>query len=264
MKTKAKAKANEMKIEMSSTNRLIAAMLVVAVLAGAFWMMILSPKREKADELSAQVTALETSLAEHEAEVAAAEAARDEFPRQYRRLVVLGKAVPGDDEVASLLVQMNRLSASADGTLRNVTLTASGGGEETAAPPPAGAEGTPASATEVSASLLPLGAEIGPAGLAVMPYEVTFNGNFFQVANFIEGLDSLVKTGGGEVKVDGRLVTIDGFTLEADPEVGFPALQASFFLTTYLTPPGEGSTEGAPPLPTTTATPAAATTGETP
>jgi Tfp pilus assembly protein PilO len=252
-----------MKIEMSSTNRLIVAMLVVAVLAGAFWMMMLSPKREKASELSAQVTALEGSLSQHEAEVAEAEAAREEFPREYRRLVVLGKAVPGDDDVASLLVQMNRLSASADGTLRNVTLTASGGGEETATPPPAGSEGA-ASATEVSASLLPIGAEIGPAGLAVMPYEVTFDGDFFQIANFIEGLDSLVKTGGGEVKVDGRLVTIDGFALEADPKVGFPALQASFSLTTYLTPPGEGGTGSTPPLPTTTATPAAATTGETP
>jgi Tfp pilus assembly protein PilO len=253
-----------MKIEMSSTNRLIVAMLAVAVLAGAFWMMLLSPKREKADELGAQVTALESSLAQHEAEVAEAEAAREEFPRQYRRLVVLGKAVPGDDDVASLLVQMNRLSAGADGTLRNVTLTASGGGEESTAAPSAGADGTPPSATEVSASLLPLGAEIGPAGLAVMPYEITFDGNFFQIADFIAGIDSLIKTGGGEVKVDGRLVTINGFSLEADQDAGFPALQASFSLTTYLTQPGEGSTESAPPVPTTTATPAAATTGETP
>ncbi|HKO38059.1 MAG TPA: hypothetical protein VJU14_06800 [Solirubrobacterales bacterium] len=248
---------------MSSTNRLIVAMLVVAVLAGAFWMMLLSPKREKASELSAQVTALEGSLAQHEAEVAEAEAAREEFPREYRRLVVLGKAVPGDDDFASLLVQMNRLSASADGTFRDITLTASGEGQS-ATPPPAGATGTSASATEVAASLLPLGAEIGPAGLAVMPYEVTFDGNFFEIADFIEGVDSLVKTGSGEVRVDGRLVTIDGFTLTPDPKLGFPALQASFSLTTYLTPPGEGSAESTPSLPTTTATPAAATTGETP
>jgi Tfp pilus assembly protein PilO len=247
---------------MSSTNRLIVAMLLVAVLAGAFWMMLLSPKREKASELSMQVTALEGSLAQHEAEVVEAEAARKEFPREYRRLVVLGKAVPGDDDVASLLVQMNRLSASADGTFRDITLTASGEGQG-AAPPPAAPAGTPASPTEVAASLLPLGAEIGPAGLAVMPYEVTFDGDFFEIAGFIEGLDSLVKTGSGEVKVDGRLVTIDGFTLTPDPKDGFPALQASFSLTTYLTPPGEGGTESVP-LPTTTATPAAATTGETP
>lgn len=247
---------------MTPANRLIVAMLVVAVLGGAFWIMLLSPKREKASELSAQVTELEISLAQHEAEVLEAEAAREQFPSEYRRLVVLGKAVPGDDDIASLLVQMNRIAGGSGGTFRNITLTASGGGE-TPTPPPTGAAGGAVSATEASASLLPLGAEIGPAGLAVMPYEVTFDGSFFQIADFIRRLNALVETG-EEVKVDGRLVTIDGFSLAADPKAGFPALQASFSLTTYLTPPGAGGTGSPSPPPTATGTPAAATIGEAP
>jgi Tfp pilus assembly protein PilO len=250
---------------MSSNNRLIAATLAVVALGAAFWIMVLSPKREEAKELGAQVETLEVSLAQHQAEVVEAEAAREEFPTEYQRLVVLGKAVPGDDDVASLLVQMNRISAAAGGTFRDIKLTAAGG-EAPAAPPAAAAEAAPVSATEVAASLLPLGAAIGPAGLAVMPYEVTFDGNFFDVADFIKGLDSLVKTGEEEVEVDGRLVTIDGFTLEADPNEGFPALQAGFALTTYLTPPSEGVTAGATPATpgTTTVTPAATTTGGAP
>ena len=250
-------------MKMNPTNRLIAAMLVVAVLGGAFWMMLLSPKREKAKELGGQVTQLEATLAQHEAEVVEAEVARKEFPDQYRRRVVLGKAVPGDDDIASLLVQMNEISDGAGGTFRDIQLTASSGGE-TPAPAPASAGGTPASATEVAASLLPLGAAIGPAGLAVMPYEVTFDGNFSEIADFIEGIDSLVKTGDGEVKVDGRLVTVDGFSLSPDPDEGFPALEASFSLTTYLTPPSSGAAESATLPPASTATPAAATTGVAP
>jgi Tfp pilus assembly protein PilO len=256
-----------MKLQMTSTNRVIAAMLVVVALGVAFWMMLLSPKREEAKKLGAQVEALEASLAQHEAEVTEAEAAREEFPTQYQRLVVLGKAVPGDDDVASLLVQMNRISDAAGGRFREIKLRAAGEGTEAPAPSPsAGAEGTPVSATEVAASLLPLGAAIGPAGLAVMPYEVTFDGNFFDVADFIKGLDSLVNTGDEEVSVDGRLVTIDGFSLEADANEGFPALQASFSLTTYLTPPSEGVTGGATPETpgATTVTPAATTTGGAP
>lgn len=256
-----------MKLQMTSTNRLIAAMLVVVALGAAFWMMLLSPKREEAKELGTQVEALEASLAQHEAEVAEAQAAREEFPAQYQRLVVLGKAVPGDDDVASLLVQMNRISDAAGGRFREIKLSASGEGAEAPAPPPsASAEGTPVSATEVTASLLPLGAAIGPAGLAVMPYEVTFDGNFFQIADFIKSLDSLVNTGDDEVSVDGRLVTINGFSLEADANEGFPALQASFSLTTYLTPPSEGVTGGATPETpgATTVTPAATTTGGAP
>jgi Tfp pilus assembly protein PilO len=250
-----------MKLEMNSTNRLIAALAAIAVLAGAFWVLLLSPKREEAKELGVNVEQLKSSLAQHEAEVAEGEEAREQFPVEYQQLVVLGKAVPGDDDVASLLVQLNRIANGADGTFRNLQLAASGSAEETATAPPASGES--ASPTEVAASLLPLGASVGPAGLAVMPYEVTFDGSFFDVADFIVSLDSLVNTKDEEVKVDGRLVTIDSFTLEADQKLGFPALDASFALTTYLTPPNQGvtggATPGAPP-----ATPVATTTGGTP
>lgn len=255
-----------MKLQMTSTNRTIAAIVALAVVAFVFWTQLLSPKREEAKELGAQVEQLEASLAQHQAEIVEAEAARKEFPTEYQRLVVVGKAVPGDDDIASLLVQVNRLSERAGGTFRNIQLSAESGGEEAAATPPAGPGGTPASATEVAASLLPLGATVGPAGLAVMPYTVTFDGDFFQIADFIKGIDSLVETTDEEVVVDGRLVTVDGFALAADPARGFPALQASFALTTYLTPPGEGVTGGATPSApgTEEATPAATTIGAAP
>jgi len=253
-----------MKLEMNSTNKAVAAVLTLAVLAGAFWMMVLSPKREETRKLGKEVDRLEASLAQHEAEIAEAEAARADFPQEYQRLVVVGKAVPGDDDVASLLVQLTRIGERAGGSFRNINLSSSGGGEAPAAPP-ASSAGEPASPTEVAASLLPLGASIGPAGLAVMPYEVSFDGDFFEIADFIEGLDKLVKTKEDTVTVDGRLVTIDSFSLEADASKGFPALQASFSLTTYLTPPSEGSTETTPGAAApATATPAATTTGGAP
>lgn len=252
-----------MKLQMNSKNRAIAVVAVLAVLGIAFWAMLLSPKRDEAKKLDAQVTQLESSLAQHQAEVAEAEAAKDEFPAEYQKLVVVGKAVPGDDEVASLLIQLNHIADRSGGTFSNLKLTAEGGAAEPAAAPPA--SGASASPTEVAAALLPLGATIGPAGLAVMPYDVTFDGQFFQIADFIAGLDSLVKTKAGTVSVDGRLVTIDGFSLEASPDAGFPALKGSFALTTYLTPPGEGATGGAgAEIPGAEATPAATTIGAAP
>ena len=74
---------------------------------------------------------------------------------------------------------------------------------------------------------MPLGAEIGPAGLAVMPYSLTFNGTFFQLADFIHGLDQMVTTNKQAVTVDGRLLTINGFTLKADTNREFPSSKAS-------------------------------------
>jgi hypothetical protein len=92
---------------------------------------------------------------------------------------------------------------------------------------------------------LPIGATVGSAGLGVMPYKLTSQGGFFQTADFLKGLDSLVQTKSGEVAADGRLVTIDGFSIVPDQTEGFPHLDASFSVTTYLVPPSQGATAGA-------------------
>jgi hypothetical protein len=105
--------------------------------------------------------------------------------------------------------------------------------------------------TEAAASLLPLGASIGTAGLGVMPYSLSFNGNFFQIADFIKGIDSLVHTWAkSNIGVDGRLVTLDGFALNADSEEEAgeqksSGLKATFAVTTYVTPPSQSVTAGA-------------------
>ncbi len=79
-----------------------------------------------------------------------------------------------------------------------------------------------------------------------MPYTLTFNGNFFQIADFIKGLDSMVKTQNEEVTVDGRLLTVNGFSLAGGARrPNSPTLEATFSVTTYLTPPGEGLAGGA-------------------
>jgi Tfp pilus assembly protein PilO len=255
-----------MKLEMSNTNKVVVAVLAVAALAIAFWMLEIGPKRDEASKLDAQAEQVKGSLAQHRAEIAGAEEARTHFPAEYRRLVVLGKAVPGDDDTASLLVQVNRIARQAKVRFSTLTLSAEGGGETAeAAPPPESSASSPASPTEVAASTLPLGATVGPAGLGVMPYTLNFEGSFFQIADFIHGLDSLVETHSNEVAVDGRLLTIDGFSLQGQQKVGFPQLEASFSVTTYLTPPGQGVAGGASPeSPGATATPAATTTGGTP
>ncbi len=267
---------------MTLTNRVIVVALAVAALAVAFWMLLLGPKRDEASKLGAQVEETKELLAQHRAEATQAVEARQGFPVDYQQLVVLGKAVPGDDDTASLLVQLNRIADKAGVTFRNLTLEAAEGAEVAPAPvapapeapSPEGSAsessaGTPASLvspTEVAASTLPLGAAIGPAGLAVMPYTLTFDGDFFQIADFIKGLDSLVKTQNARVSVDGRLITINGFSLAPDPSTGFPALEATFSVTTYLTPPAQGVTAGATPESPApaTATPASTTTGGTP
>jgi Tfp pilus assembly protein PilO len=266
-------------MKMSAVNRVIVAMLAVAALAIGFWALILAPKRKEASELGTRVSSLKESLAVDRQQVDEALLARKEFAADYGQLVVLGKAVPADDDTASLLVQIDRIAEGAGVRFQEIAL--SGSDSEAAEPAPAPATEAPpgateapaasssqniAAPTEAAAATMPLGATIGPAGLGVMPYTLKFTGDFARVSDFIHGLDRLVRTTNSKVSVDGRLITVDAFSLGPQQEKTFPHLEAIFAVTTYLTPEGQGVTAGATPAAptTTTATPAAAITGATP
>lgn len=250
-------------------SNLVIFLLPLLALFGAVWMLVLSPKRQQAAELETEVAGLQAELSAQEELAAGAEVAREEFPRAYRRLVVLGKATPEDDDTSSLLVQLDRIAGSTG--VKFIALSADAGAAE-AAPPPvtapqtpaqtaeqseqkvgnveAGAPAVPAPATEAQASLLPIGASIGPAGLPVMRYSLSFQGDFSRLADFLEGLDGMVSTRpDGGVGVKGRLITVDSFDLApagSGPSEN-PDLTAEFTITTYLTPADQGATAGASP-----------------
>ena len=108
---------------------------------------------------------------------------------------------------------------------------------------------TPAPATEASAATLPIGAVVGPGGLPTLPYDLTFRGTFFDISNFIGGIDGLVtpQDGGTQVSSDGRLFTVNGFALNGGAPGSSPKLDANFLVTTYMTPEEQGLTAGATP-----------------
>jgi Tfp pilus assembly protein PilO len=263
----------------ATSSRTIVAIIVVAVLAIAFWMLLLSPQHKEAAKLGKESEQLQATLGQAQGEVANGEAARRQFAANYRQLVVLGKAVPTSDESASLLVQLNGVAHSSKVTFESLLLGASSEGEAAPEPEPApetapavGEEGSTESAattvtttvppTEAATAVSPLGASVGPAGLSTLPYDLSFKGSFFHVADFINGIDSLIQTKDSKLAVDGRLITLDGFSLAIDGDAGFPELSANFAVTTYLVPPGEGIVGGAAPTGPEGATGIADTTAE--
>lgn len=266
---------------MKSSDRSILLGLVILGLAAAFWFLVLTPKREEASELETQITQVQQELDTQRATVAQAVAARDTYKRSYRSLVELGKAVPDDSDTSSMIVQLQKLADKAKVNFAGLTLGVAGGG----APAPAaaetttdqnqessesgeseeGAEATPVAAptmappTEASAASLPLGATVGPAGLPVMQYQLDLTGDFFGVADLMASLDRLVRHDGAKLEVNGRLFTVDGFTMKPDDKDASnpPELIVSLSLTSYIVPASEGLTGGATP---TAPAPASTTT----
>jgi len=99
-----------------------------------------------------------------------------------------------------------------------------------------------------------------PVGLATVPLELEFQGNFFNLADFFHRVKRFVSLTNQNVVVGGRLVTVEGVKWSSDGEI-FPHIKAEIKATIYLSPKTEGVTAGATPQgPSTTGTPASGTT----
>lgn len=255
---------------MKSNDRTILVGLALVGLLAAFWFLFLGPKRAEVADLDKQIVELETSVAAQEQLAASAEQAREGYDDAYQRLVVFGKAVPTGADAPSLIEQTSTLAKRTGIDFRAIVL-GEGGGVAPPAPPvvaetpaegaPAGDEApapaaAPAAATEASAASLPIGATIGSAGLPVMPYDLSFSGDFFEVADFMAGLDSLVRPAAGRrsanqnvdaIGVDGRLLTVNGFTLKPEVEGSDQVLSVEMNVTSYVAPADQGLTGGATP-----------------
>ena len=252
---------------MKGSDKAVVLGILMAVVLAAFYFMVLSPKRDEASSLSKDITALQGQIDQQKQVAAFAEDAKRHFATYYGRLVVLGKAVPADADTASLLVELNSIAGRTGVTFDGLQLAASTSEAATpAATPPAGtsttptsttpsttptaASTTPAPATEATAANVPLGASVGPAGLPTMPYDLTFKGKYFNVADFLKGVDDLVHMRGTDrVAADGRLLTVDGFSLSPAPNTtpSDPALEVKLSVTSYVTPSDQGLTAGATP-----------------
>lgn len=278
---------------MRSNERNILIGLVGVVVIAAFYFLILGPKRNEASDASAKVSAMKAEVAQQQQAADQARQAKAQFATNYQHVVALGEATPDNGDTASMLVQIQALASKSSVDFQSIELDSTGAPAASATPaqpglsaaPPASSQPSATSATggsdattapaaqtapatEASASSLPIGAAVGPAGLSVLKYKLHFIGDFFQIAHFVQGVDGLVKSPGNKIVVNGRLSTIDGFSLQADQGTGFPTLDAALSITTYVTPPGQGLTGGASPSApsSSTGTPqlASSGTGSTP
>lgn len=160
---------------------------VIAALAAvaAFWFLALAPKREKLSALDQDVASAQQALDQAKQEKVKFAQDQVAFPRLYASLGRLGKAVPAEEDVPSLLVQLNHAAAKANVNFHSVELkldlaekieqaaaessaSASAGAAAPGAPatgeggqttPPAGGEAAPA-----GGEAAPAGGEAAPAG----------------------------------------------------------------------------------------------------
>ena len=256
---------------MKSRDRiLLIALLGVGLLAG-FWFAVLAPKRDEAKELSAKVTAAEARLAEAQALARDAQHAKARYELDYATVVELGKAVPADDRVPSLLYQLESASRGARTRFNSVQASgsASAGAASTSTPPAqaggkaeSGSGSSSGATPSSSATATPAGTTVGTAGFPTMPFTFGFEGSYHDLRHLVDAINHFVEVHGSQIVVRGRLLQIDGISLTSQGGAGkSPRVSATINATAYVLPADQGATNGATPSAPAGATPTAGSTG---
>ncbi len=235
---------------MTSRDRMVLiAALAVAALVGA-WLLVVQPRRGAAAKLSTSISAVQAQLATLETQVAADRRARASFPVEYAELARLGEAVPQDDNIPSLIYELQTAAKASGVDFRGLQLTPSSSGS---------GSGPGASAGASAAGALPPGVSAGSAGFGTEQFTFSFSGKFFNLSDFLGRLDRFVVATGPAVRVSGRLMTLNALTLGPGSQ-GFPDMVANVSATTYLLSASQGHLGGAP-SPTPGTAPAGPTSG---
>jgi hypothetical protein len=217
---------------------IVIVLAVGAIVAG--WFFVVSPKRSQASNLSTQVSSEQAQLSSAQNLVAAGMSARRAFAGQYAQLARLGEAVPPDDDVPSLIVQVQAAAQESHVSFKGLQLSGGGSSSSTSS------SSSSSSSAAAAAAELPPGATVGAAGLPTEQFTVTLSGNYFNLSTFFNRLESFVVNVNGTLTIRGRLMTINAINLVPGPN-GFPQITATVSATTYIVPPTQGATGGATP-----------------
>jgi Tfp pilus assembly protein PilO len=212
---------------MKPRDRLVLAILGVAALAAAFWFLVLAPKRERAGTLAAQVTQAEIRRDTATAKAVSAEQAKADYAGDYATVARLGKAVPPQADVPSLVFQIESAARGSKVDFRKVTVEDQ----------PATAPGTPAATATAS-------------GISSTPVSFTFEGSFFSLQRMLREIDGFSRVKGSKVSVSGRLLTLDQVKLSAG-RTGLPNVKAEITAKAYVAPVPSAPQTTAPTTPTT-------------
>ena len=205
----------------------VGAFLLIAI-AGYF--VAVKPQKSKAASLSAQIAAKDSQISDAQALLAKAKNAQKVRVADLFRLT---KAMPDQPDEAGIVLELNAVARESGITFDSIT---------------------PQGSTALS-------------GYQVVPINVVFDGNYFQLTDFLFRLRSLVDVRRGALGADGRLFTVDTIQFDESP-LNFPQIRASLVLDAFIY--GTSSTVSAPPqtsvpatTPGTTTGPAATTTSST-
>jgi Tfp pilus assembly protein PilO len=190
------------------------------------YLLVISPQRSKGSDLKKQVADTEAQINQYRTLSAQAKAAA---PIRVADLFRLEKAMPNEVDMAGIVLELSRIASDSGITFESIT---------------------------------PQGVVAAP-GYQVLPVALVFDGNYFELSDFLYRLRSLVRVRTGRLASSGRLFIVDAISF-GESEKSFPRIQAALVVNAYVY--GDAPVPGAAPPAAAPATTTASTStlGETP
>jgi type IV pilus assembly protein PilO len=203
-------------------------LIVVGMLvfgAGGYFVVV-KPQGSKVKSIKQQEADAQAALAAYNQKV---DAARSAPKIQIADVYRLAKAMPAKTDMPDLLLELSQLARD----------------------------------TGISFDSISPQAPVAVGSYTVLPISVTFNGTFYDLADLLYRLRSLVNVHAGRLDATGRLFTVDSLSFAESP-LKFPRIQASLVIDAYVY--GGSAAPAAPavaPTPTSTDTTSTSATGTT-
>lgn len=259
---------------MTTRDRLVLMVAVALAVAGGFWMLVLSPRRHEASDLATQVTNARAQLTQVTQEAQRTPTGIRTRAADAAELARLGEAVPSDDQMASLMYQLQDAAGHAHVVFNSIQPSGSNGAPagnaQAATPPPTTTTPAPTSTTASPATTAP-GATPSSAGIENLSLSLVFDGRYADLQRFLHRVQAFTSVSGQTIRVSGRLLSIDGIALAPAPS-GFPHIRATITATAYIAPADQaatatgaaGSATPATGAPTASAPPSSSTASSAP
>jgi Tfp pilus assembly protein PilO len=226
---------------MTRNTKILVAVVALVAVAGAYWFLLLAPKRDEIAKVDADIATKQTEVEQARQQLATYEAARKSYKRNYATLARLGKAVPADDDVRSLLVQIDDAAERSGVDFGKIEI----GGSAAAATSASDASATTETEGESQLAPPPGTVPFGSDGFAAMPFSFTFTGSFFDLSTFLARLERFVSVQNDRIGANGRLLRLESLQLQPASS-GFPQIQAEIAAATYIVPSNDDLPAAAP------------------
>jgi type IV pilus assembly protein PilOP len=192
--------------------------LVIVAVVGYF--ALVRPKQAENARLDEEIAELQTKV---DAALAATRQRRPGTVIRVADIFELSKAMPGKDDMPGIILELNSIATASGIQFLSIT---------------------------------PKGA-IDKQTYRALPISLTFEGNYFDLTDFLFRLRNLVAVRDGRLRATGRLFTLDALDMH-EAQAGFPQIEAVLTISAYAY--GGATSAAAPPAPE--ATPTTTTTAE--